>query len=194
MPRLHKFVQAIELKKFHIAGNSMGGQFAGTYAVLYPDEIISVGLFDATGVRYSGNSLVKKMMEGGENQFAIKDSNDMQRMRAFFFVNPPSFPYPINKLMFKTYLTNRQFYEKEAKEIFPDFYSLEKDLPNIKAPTLILWGDKDKIVDISSVPVFEKGLQNHKTVIIEDCGHVPLMEKPKETATQYIDFIKSIKN
>jgi pimeloyl-ACP methyl ester carboxylesterase len=194
MPRLHKFVQAIELKKFHIAGNSMGGQFAGTYAVLYPDEIISVGLFDATGVRYSGDSLVKQMIEGGENQFAIKDSNDMQRMRAFFFVNPPSFPYPINKLMLKTYLTNRQFYEKEAKEIFPDFYSLEKDLPNIKAPTLILWGDKDKIVDISSVPVFEKGLQNHKTVIIKDCGHVPLMEKPEETATQYIDFIKSIKN
>ena len=194
MPRLHKFVQAIELKQFHIAGNSMGGQFAGTYAVRYPDEIISVGLFDATGVRYSGNSLVKKMMEGGENQFAIKDSNDMQRMRAFFFVNPPSFPYPINKLMLKTYLTNRQFYEKEAKEIFPDFYSLEKDLPNIKAPALIIWGDQDKIVDISSVPVFEKGLKNHKTVIIKDCGHVPMMEKPQETATHYIDFIKDIKN
>ena len=89
MPRLHKFVQAIVLKQFHIAGNSMGGHFAGTYAVRYPDEIISVGLFDATGVRYSGNSLVKKMMEGGENKFAIKDSNDMQRMSAFFFVNQP---------------------------------------------------------------------------------------------------------
>ncbi|MCK7515252.1 MAG: alpha/beta hydrolase [Desulfobacterales bacterium] len=107
---------------------------------------------------------------------------------AFLFVNPPSLPYPIKKLMFKTYLANRQFYEKEAKEIFPDFYSLEKDLPNIKAPTLILWGDQDKIVDISSVPVFEKGLKNHKTVIIKDCGHVPMMEKPQETATHYIRF------
>jgi pimeloyl-ACP methyl ester carboxylesterase len=194
MSRLHKFVQAIELKKFHIVGNSMGGQFAGTYAVRYPDEIISVGLFDATGVMFSGNSVLKTMMEGGENPFAIKDSNDMQRMAVLFFVNPPSFPYPIKELMFKTYSANRQFYEKERKEIFPDFYSLEKDLPNIKAPTLILWGDQDKIVDISSVPVFEKGLKNHKTVIIKDCGHVPMMEKPKETATHYIDFIKSIKN
>jgi len=194
MPRLHKFVQAIELKKFHIVGNSMGGQFAGTYAVVYPDEIISVGLFNATGVRYSGNSLIKKITEGSENPFSIKDSKGMERMSAFFFVNTPSFPYAIKKLNLKSYLANRQFYEKEAKEIFPDFYSLEKDLPNIKAPALILWGDQDKIVDISSVPVFEKGLQNHKTVIIKDCGHVPMMEKPQETATHYIDFIKGIKN
>jgi pimeloyl-ACP methyl ester carboxylesterase len=96
--------------------------------------------------------------------------------------------------LLKTYLDNRQFYEKEAKEFAPDVYSLEKDLPNIKASALILWGDQDKIIDISSVPVFEKGLKNHKTIIIRDCGHLPMMEKPQETATQYIDFIKSIKN
>ena len=194
MPRLHKFVQAIELKKFHIAGNSMGGLFAGIYAVRYPDEIISVGLFDATGVTSSEKSIVFKLVEKGEKPFAIKDSNDMQRMMAFLFVNQPFLPYPIKKVMTQTAIANRQFYEKEGKEIWSDFYSLEKDLPNIKAPALILWGDKDQVVDISSVPVFEKGLKNHKTVIIKDCGHVPMMEKPQETATHYIDFIKGIKN
>jgi len=116
----------------------------------------------------------------------------------------PSPPHPtpdyvrgfakIKKLLFKTYSANRQFYEKEGKEIFPDSSALEKDLPNIKTPTLILWGDQDKIVDISSVPIFEKGLKNHKTVIIKDCGHVPMVEKPQETATYYIDFLKGIKN
>ena len=76
----------------------------------------------------------------------------------------------------------------------PDFRSLEKELPNIEAQTLILWGDQDKVLDVSSVPVFEKGLKNHKTVIIKDCGHLPMIEKPQETATHYIDFIKGIKN
>src|SRR4030042_4702263 len=60
MSRLHKFAQAINLKKFHIAGNSMGGFFAGTYAVRYPDEIISVGLFDAAGVTSLEKSAVIK--------------------------------------------------------------------------------------------------------------------------------------
>jgi len=91
-------------------------------------------------------------------------------------------------------LANRKFYEKERKEIFPDFYSLEKELSAIEAPTLVLWGDQDKVLDVSSVSVFEKGLQNCKTVIIRDCGHVPMIEKPQETATQYMDFIRAVRN
>jgi abhydrolase domain-containing protein 6 len=70
---------------------------------------------------------------------------------------------------------------------------LEKDLPKIKAPTLILWGENDKIIDVSSVPVFEKGLRNHKTVIIKECGHTPMLEKTQETAEAYLAFVSGIK-
>jgi len=192
--RLHKFAQLIELKKFHVAGNSMGGLFAGSYAVRYPDEIISVGLFDAAGVRSLEKSTVMQMIEKDKNLLVLKDSNDLPRLMSLFFTNPPSLPYPLKNVFIQTSLANRKFYEKEGKEIFPDFYSLEKELPNIKAQTLILWGDQDKVLDVSSVPVFEKGLENHKTVIIKDCGHVPMLERPQETATHYIDFIKGIKN
>lgn len=191
--RLHKFVQAIQLSKFHIAGNSMGGLFAGTYAVRYPDEVISVGLISSSGVKSPEKSVVFKMADKGENLFAIKDDKDMQRLMSFLYAKPPSLPYPIKKLMLNTYISNRQIYEKEGNEIYPAFNSLEKDLPKIKAPTLILWGDQDNVVDISCVPVFEKGLKNHKTVIIKDCGHMPIIEKAQETAHHYRDFIKGIK-
>ncbi len=192
--RLHKFTEALKLENFHIAGSSMGGFFAGIYAVRYPDEIISLGLFDAGGVMSLGKSEVTKMMEKGENPFVLKDSSDMSRFMKLVFVNPPSLPYPLKKVMVQTALANRKIYEKEFKEVSSDFLSLEKELPNIEAQTLILWGDRDKILDVSSVPVFEKGLKNHKTVIIKDCGHLPMVEKPKETATHYIDFIKGVKN
>ena len=75
--RLHKFAQALNLKKFHIAGNSMGGLFSGIYAVRYPDEIISVGLFDAGGVMSLEKNVVMKMMEKGENPLVLKDSSDL---------------------------------------------------------------------------------------------------------------------
>jgi len=192
--RLHKFAEVLKLKNFHIAGNSMGGFFAGIYAVRYPDEIISVGLFDAGGVTSLEKSAAIKMMEKGENPLVLKDSSDMSRLSALVFVNPPSLPYPLKKVIVQAALANRKLYEKELKEMNPDFFSLEKELPNIKAQTLILWGDQDKILDVSSVPVFEKGLKNHKTVIIKDCGHLPMIEKPQETATHYLDFIKGIKN
>lgn len=195
MSRLHKFAQAVELKKFHIAGVSMGGLYAGFYAVHYPEEIISLGLFDAAGVKSPKESEATKMYEEkGENPSLIKDSNDISRAMALAFFKPPSLPYFIKKKMLKTSLANNQFYEKEWKELVPDMSSLEKELPKIKAPTLIVWGDQDKIIDVSSVPVFEKGLKNHKTVIIKDCGHACILEKTKENVKPYIDFIKSVKN
>jgi abhydrolase domain-containing protein 6 len=192
--RLHKFAQATNLKKFHIVGHSMGGLFSGIYAIRYPDEIISLGLFDAGGVMPLEKNVLMKMMGKGENPLVLKDSGDWPRIMGLIFVNPPSSPYPLKKVSIQKALANLNFYEKALKEIKPDYFSLEKQLPSIKAPTLILWGDQDKVHDVSSVPVFEKGLKNHKTVIIKDCGHVPQVEKAKETAASYLDFIKNIKN
>ena len=63
-------------------------------------------------------------------------------------------------------------------------------LPKVKAPVLIIWGDKDKILDVSSIPILEKGLKNRQTVIMKDTGHIPMLEKPQETASVYRDFIE----
>jgi abhydrolase domain-containing protein 6 len=171
----------------------MGGFFAGIYTVRYPDEILSLGLFNGAGVKSLQDSKVTKMREKGENPLLLKDKNDFPRLMGIFFVQPPGLPYPLKKVMVRTALANRGLYEKELKDIAPDLLSLEKELPAIKAPTLILWGDRDQVLDVSSVPVFETGLKNHQTVIIKDCGHLPMLEKPKETAEKYLSFLKDLK-
>ncbi len=191
--RLNKFITALKLKDPHIAGNSMGGLFAGIYAARFPGDIKSLGLFNAAGVRSLKKSVAVKLMEKGENPFLVKDGNDITRIMSLLFVKPPSLPYPIKKVMLQTALANSRIYEKELKELGPDFLSLEKELPKIKAQTLILWGDQDNATDVSSVPVFEKRLKNHKTAIIKNCGHIPMVEKPEETATAYINFIMGVK-
>jgi len=80
---------------------------------------------DAGGVTSLRTSLVHKLAEKAKSTF-IKDSNDVPRLVALLCVNEPSLPYPIKKVMIKTALANRQFYEKERKEFAPDLYSLEK--------------------------------------------------------------------
>lgn len=192
--RLHKFCQTIKINKFHIVGNSMGGWFAGAYAVRYPAEVLSVGLFDAAGVKSPRSSDVMRIMQKGENPLLLKDENDYSRLMSLIFAHPPFTPYPIKRMFIRDALANKKFNEKMMNEIIPDIFSLEENLPKIKAPVLIIWGDKDRIIDISSVPVFEKGLENSKTVIINDCGHAPILEKPGETAKAYLNFIRSIKN
>jgi len=192
--RIHRFVKAANLKNIHLAGNSMGGWFAGAYAAHYPDEVTSLGLFNAAGVKSLQKSEVAKLAAQGERPLLLKDENDLPRLMKLTFVQPPRLPYPFKKKFIRKALANRSFNEKTAKDFSTDLFSLEKDLPKIKAPTLILWGDQDKIIDVSSVPVFEKGLKNHSTLIIKNCGHAPMIEKPQETAAGYLNFIRSIKN
>lgn len=194
MARLNKFVGALNLKKFHIVGSSMGGLFSGTYAVRYPDYVLSVALFNAAGVDSPEKSEVMKKIEAGVNPLVLQDEQDFLRIYQMLFVNPPPLPYPLKKVFVKNALDNRKFYEKALREIGPDFLSLEKQLSRIKTPVLIIWGDQDKIIDVSSVAVFEKGIKNHQTVIIKDCGHVPMIEKPRQTARHYLDFIKGVNN
>jgi abhydrolase domain-containing protein 6 len=194
LERLHKFAEEIKIKKFHITGNSMGGWFAGAYAVRYPADVLSVGLFDAAGVQSLQLSEVMKMRQKGENPLLLKDENDVSRLMKLIFVKPPFMPYPFKKMFVREALANTSFNQKIMADITPDIFSLEKNLSKIEAPALILWGTRDKIIDVSSVPVFEKGLKNFKTVLINDCGHAPMLEKPQETANAYLAFLKSVKN
>jgi len=48
--RLNQFADAVGLKKFHVVGNSMGGHIAGRCTVMFPERVLTLGLFDASGV------------------------------------------------------------------------------------------------------------------------------------------------
>jgi abhydrolase domain-containing protein 6 len=88
-------------------------------------------------------------------------------------------------------ISQRAFNEKILGDLRKAHLSLEPFLPAVNVPVLIIWGDKDKILDISSVSILEKKLKNYQTVIMKETGHVPILEKPQETATSYLYFLKN---
>jgi len=65
-------------------------------------------------------------------------------------------------------------------------------LPEIKIPVFLLWGNKDRILDASSVAVYQKYLPDVQTRIVEDCGHGLIIEKPEEAANAYTKFLMNI--
>jgi len=188
--RLNLFAKELKLTKFNLVGNSMGGDIAGNYAATYPEMVKTLALFDALGVKTPIKSELTLLMEKGENPFYIKDVNSFDKYMEFVFVKPPQFPNFIKKYIAKQALKDTPFNEKIYKDMQTDMFILESKLNKITAPTLIVWGDSDKLIHISSVPIFEKGIKNSKSVIIKECGHVPQMEKPAETAAVYQDFLK----
>ena len=61
-------------------------------------------------------------------------------------------------------------------------------LGEIRQPTLILWGRNDRILGTADATKFESAIANSKLIWIEECGHVPHLEKPQITAQHILDF------
>ncbi|HMV43345.1 MAG TPA: alpha/beta hydrolase [Leptospiraceae bacterium] len=189
--RVHLFTQALGLKKYHIVGNSMGGHIAGVYTSEYPDEVLSLALFDAAGVTSPNPSKLSEKLKEGKNPLIVSNEEEFDGLMKFSFVNPPYIPGFFKREVMKKAAANKPYSEKVFSKLMQDGNVLEKRLSKIKAKTLILWGDSDNIIDVSSVQVFEKGIVNHKTVILKECGHAPMIELPEESAKQYLNFIQN---
>jgi pimeloyl-ACP methyl ester carboxylesterase len=62
-------------------------------------------------------------------------------------------------------------------------------LASVKVPALIVWGDKDKIVPISTAKGYLAALPNATLEVIKDCGHCVDLEQPERLASLVIPFI-----
>ena len=190
MERLNLFVKELNLTKFHLVGHSLGGPIAGNYAATYPQMVKTLALFDSGGVKSPMKSELTLLREKGINPYVIKDENDFDRYMKMRFVQPPQMSPSIKEYSIERAMKAAPINEKIGKDILSDLFVLESKLERITAPTLIVWGDSDKVVHISSVGIFEKKIKNSQSAIIKDCGHVIMIEKPAETASIYQGFLK----
>ncbi len=189
--RLHDFLHSIGLSRFHLAGNSMGGGISTYYASEYPEDILTLGLFDSAGVKSPKESELAAYLRRGENPLVVGSREDFDRLTAFTFVEAPYIPGVIKDYFVDRAIANRAFNEKIFSDISRDRQNLESRLTKISARTLILWGDTDRVIDPSAADVFHKGIKNSQVVIMKACGHGPMIERPQETAAHYRAFLET---
>ena len=128
----------------------------------------------------------------GKNLLIAETPADYARVWKLFFVKPPQLPGPV-----LDYLAERAAVHKDfAKKLWSDLWArpdpLDAELSRVKPPTLVLWGDADRVIDVSSADVFAQGIPGAKLVKLERCGHVPMAERPEETAKYYLAFLSGL--
>ncbi len=191
--RLDRFFTKLGLNKFYIAGNSMGGNISGIYAAKYPQKVKALILLNNSGVNSPEKSTYFKLVEAGSNPLLVNSREDLKNLLKFVFVKVPFIPYPFIGVLAERSIKSRGFNEKVFKDLISTPAMLEKHFGVLTMPVLIIWGDRDKVLDVSSVTVLENGIKNHTTRILKDCGHLPMMERSAETAGYIKSFIDSIK-
>ncbi len=190
--RLHLFASQLGVTRFHVAGNSMGGTIAGIYAADHPDIVLSLGLLDAGGVIDREQSAMTAEFNKGVNPLLVKKPEDFDRLLAFMFVTPPSIPESVKKVVAQKAVESHDFNLKVFNELNLG-NMLEVRFSDIKSPTLVMWGDTDRVFPVSSARVIESGIKGAKLLIIKNCGHLPMVEKPEESSGAYLDFIRSLR-
>ena len=153
--RLHALAQALGLKSLHVGGNSMGGQIAMTYAALYPDEVKSLWLLDPAGVWSAPESEVRKIIrETGHNPLLARNEDEFAQIFAMVMNEPPFIPRPILNVMAQERIHNLALEERVFSQITAD--SVEERVNGLTTPTLIVWGDKDRLINVATGEVRKK--------------------------------------
>ncbi len=186
--RLSEFFEKLGVKPFHVVGNSLGGYLAGMYAAEYPSDVLSLCLMDTAGIANIESSDYEKSILQGVNPLIVETPEDYDRMLNFVFVTPPVIPGRIKKYLTEQSIKNREFNKKIFGEAYPGS-QLEARLPDIKARTLVLWGDTDRIFPAANVRVIKQGIPGAKVVVMKNCGHVPMSERPEEASDHYLTFL-----
>ncbi|MDL5591799.1 alpha/beta hydrolase [Bacillus subtilis] len=191
--RLADFIQALGVGKVHLVGNSMGGHIVALYAARYPDRVRSLALFDNAGVTAPHKSELFDLLEQGRpNPLVVTRVSDYDRLMDFVFVDPPVLPAPLKRYLADRAIANQVHYEAVFQQLVQRYIPLEPELPKIQAPTLLLWGDKDRVLDVSSLDVMKPLIPHASTVVMKNCGHAPMIERPAETARHYQAFLDGL--
>ncbi|MNH93890.1 Lipase 1 precursor [compost metagenome] len=181
------------VEKVHVIGNSMGGYLAAWLAATYPERIVSVALIDPAGVTSPEPSDLERHLAKGHNPFLIHSREEFKYFYAMTMADPPWVPRVVLDAIAHRYEQSRD----ELEEIFSDFRAsppMEPKLPEITAPALLLWGRKDRLIDVSSVAIWSKGIADLRVEIWEGIGHMPMVEAPAGSARLYREFLASLRS
>ena len=67
---------------------------------------------------------------------------------------------------------------------------LRKRLYRIKSPTLVLWGEQDKLIPPAYADEFSRHIPNSHAEVLPGWGHLPMIEQPEEFARLVVNFLK----
>ncbi|MBN1498032.1 MAG: alpha/beta hydrolase [Spirochaetes bacterium] len=198
-----KFVRVMDglitelgLRHFSIVGNSLGGYFAWNYALDYPEKVNKMILIDTVGynqkmpflLTFASNPLVRPIARFAMPRFmlytAVKQvyGNKSRVMREN---QERYFEYAMRTGNKGSYVDI--FAEMKRQNKNPD---LARDIPNIRVPTLVMWGTKDEWVPYRYFDSWKKDLPSARFIAYEGAGHVPMEEVPEQTAADALAFLK----
>lgn len=200
-----RLMEKLNLEKFHLAGNSMGGGVALQIASTRPDKVLSLNLIDASGApRSEPKDSSTPNQSSNRNATAwIFKALENPLLSQLFLKCTPKFLFAMNlkqvyadesKITEKTLdryyeLMLREGNRKATIDRLTTPKDMSVDFDRLTMPTLILWGENDSWISVNQGYLLEKAIKGSKMVVFPNTGHVMMEEIPTESVGAYLSFL-----
>lgn len=176
------FVEALKLTSPRVMGHSLGGWAALEMAVRSCEAIHSLTLLAPAGIHVKGAPKADIYMIDPDEQarLAYADAQLGQAASQRALVSKHQQQAILDRQASARLGWNPRLFNPR----------LERWLHRVKAPTLILWGDSDRIIPPVYGPAFAKFIPGATLSMIGHCGHLPHVEKRAEVLTQALQFMR----
>ena len=192
---IDSFTRRLQLTKFTLVGNSMGGSITWNYALFNPAVVDKLVLIDAAGYPKRG--------ESGSLGFKIASTPVINNI--LLFATPKALVRKSLETIYfdQSRVTDAQverFHDMAIREgnraaallIFKGSFGTSQfkgKIKEIKTPTLVLWGEKDNLISVENAYQFNQDIKGSKLEVYPNVGHVPMEEVPERVAKSILDFI-----
>jgi pimeloyl-ACP methyl ester carboxylesterase len=177
-----KFTEKLGLDKFILVGHSFGGRIAIRFTHEHPEKVEKLILCNSAGIKPNPGIKTTIVFILARIGNAILSPKYLVRLK------------DLTRNIFYSFLRKKDYVKanKMMREIMKKVLNedLSADLVDIKNRTLIIWGEKDKMVPVKYAYVFKEKISNSKLEIIPKIGHSPHLEGPEKLAVRILSFIR----
>jgi pimeloyl-ACP methyl ester carboxylesterase len=182
------FMQALDIAAAHLAGNSLGGRLALECAIVAPERVASLVLADPAGMQRRETLMEFRLATLpllGE-LFTLPSRVGTRMLWRKAFAQPEAF---VTDELVSTKLALARQPGAQAAFLktlrgFLDFggfrpalvAELQRALPGIRAPALVIWGREDRFVPAHHADALRRGLRKVDVQLWDRCGHAPQIE------------------
>ncbi len=184
------FLDRLGIGSAALAGNSFGGLVALRLALSDPERVTALGLIDSAGLGRAVNPALLSLLAPVWGESAVLWSKTplgaAQRswLRAtLMFAGPERAPQAWleeQDRLARTpgFLEATLTQLRAGLDLDGQREVLLPELPRLTMPTLVLWGERDRIFPVYHARAALRRLREGRLAIIPDCGHLPQVERP----------------
>lgn len=186
---IKELARSLEIERFHLVGNSMGGAITSLYSATYPDDVLTATLISPAGV-HDIASVMDELLKQDKNPLIPASYEEFEAVLDFVMEEKPFIPAPIAKVEAEKSVARVEINKKIFSDLQADLKAgMEARLESVQAPVLIIWGDHDRAINVDNIDKYAQLIPKAEKLVYENIGHLAMVEVPKRSATDMMNFI-----